>query len=370
MDAIEVHDLGRMPYPAAHEEMQRRVEARRRGGPNVLLLVEHDHVFTRGRKSRDLTNILAAGDVPVVAVERGGDVTYHGPGQLVAYPIVKLEDEDRDAPQFIRRLEGWIMATMAALGVDDGERRPGFSGVWCRGKKVASVGVAVTADWITWHGIALNVSTDLSYFARINPCGLEATVMTTLERLANRDIPMQTAREAAVATVSSLARSTTRRVLALKELPRAGWVRVGVSEPESVAAHSWGVAWLVLVLCPDDLDRGRALAIATIHDLAEIRTGDITPHDGVDEADKSARETEAFRALVSNLPTADELIGLWAEYEHGTSPEGRFVKACDKLDMALQAARYADAQGIDTSEFVESALQRLDDATLQALARG
>ncbi len=168
---------------------------------DTLILVEHDHVFTRGRKSRDLANILDARDVPVVAVERGGDVTYHGPGQLVAYPVVMLPEDARDAPKFIRRLEGWIIAAMAELDIADGKRRPPLSGVWCRKKKVASVGVAVTAKWVTWHGIALNVCTDLNYFQRINPCGLESQVMSSLSALTGRYISVADARAALMTTI-------------------------------------------------------------------------------------------------------------------------------------------------------------------------
>ena len=156
--------------------------------------------------------------------------------------------------------------------------------------------------------------------------------------------------------------------LTLKEVARAGWLRVGVREPESVAAHSWGVAWLVLVLCPDGVDRGRALAIAVVHDLAEARVGDITPHDGVSPAAKSAAERVAMSELVAALSAGPEIQALWEEYEGATTPEGRFVKACDKLDMALQAERYRRDQRVDTREFVRSALAALDDAVLRTLA--
>lgn len=156
--------------------------------------------------------------------------------------------------------------------------------------------------------------------------------------------------------------------LALKALPRAGWVRVGVVAPESVAAHSWGVAWLVLALCPPDVDRGRALAIATLHDLAEVRVGDVTPHDGVAARTKRHAEDAAFAALVAGLPHASELRDLAREYQEGSTPEGRFVRACDKLDMALQAAWYEARQPLDLSEFVDSALLRLDHPALRGLA--
>lgn len=160
------------------------------------------------------------------------------------------------------------------------------------------------------------------------------------------------------------------QAMALKALPRAGWVRVGVERPESVAAHSWGVAYLVLALCPPELDLGRALAIAVVHDLAEVSTGDITPHDGVARAEKMRREASALARLLAPLERAGELLELWRELEDGSSPEGRFVRACDKLDMALQARRYAADQGADTAEFVESALAEIDDPVLRELAAG
>lgn len=162
-------------------------------------------------------------------------------------------------------------------------------------------------------------------------------------------------------------RAALREALALKDLPRAGWVRVGVRGPESVAAHSWGVAWLVLALCPPGLDRGRALAIALVHDLAEVRVGDITPHDQVPAAEKRRREAEAMASLAAALPGGAELVRLWTEYADASTPEARFVRACDKLDLGLQARFYAEEQGADTAELLDSALARLEDEDLRAL---
>jgi putative hydrolase of HD superfamily len=162
-------------------------------------------------------------------------------------------------------------------------------------------------------------------------------------------------------------RAALLEALALKELPRAGWVRAGVEGVESVAAHSWGVAWLVLALCPEHLDLERALSMAVVHDLAEIRTGDLTPHDGVAAEAKLSAEQKALGDLVRVLPRQRALVELWQECEGGTTPEGRFVKDCDRLDMALQAERYATEQGIDTREFVASALAAVRDPSLRAL---
>lgn len=159
--------------------------------------------------------------------------------------------------------------------------------------------------------------------------------------------------------------ATLLETLALKDLARAGWLRAGKAQPESVAAHSWGVAWLVLALCPEGLDRGRALAIAVVHDLAETRVGDLTPYDGVPAEEKRRRELEAFTALVAPFDHARELLALFLEYEEGSTKEGRFVKACDKLDLGFQARRYA-AEGFETTEFLCSAKRALD-AELAAL---
>jgi putative hydrolase of HD superfamily len=168
--------------------------------------------------------------------------------------------------------------------------------------------------------------------------------------------------------VSDALRALLLETLRLKDVPRAGWLRIGVRAPESVAAHSWGVAFLALVLCPAGLDRGRALAIALAHDLAEVRVGDITPHDGVPKAEKHRREAEALRAMLAPVPNGDELAALWAEYAAGATREARFVRACDKLDLALQSRHYAEAQGIDTGELLRSALAALDDEALRDLA--
>jgi putative hydrolase of HD superfamily len=178
--------------------------------------------------------------------------------------------------------------------------------------------------------------------------------------------------------VSEDIRGLLLKCLSLKDLPRAGWVNRGVSNPESVAAHSWGVAFLALSLCPSSLDRGVVASIAIIHDLAEIIVGDITPTDGVSSADKSRLEGDASAKIFTQLgkyslsgengaKNAQYLHELWLDYDHSRTPEGRFVKACDKLDMALQAALYSSQQELDLDEFIESALSRLDDPILITL---
>jgi len=150
--------------------------------------------------------------------------------------------------------------------------------------------------------------------------------------------------------------------LPLKHLDRAGWSRVGVQHPESVAAHAWGMSWLVLRLCPAELDRGRCLALATLHDLPEVQVGDLTPYDGISKTEKHAREDRAAAELLADRP---DLLALVREYTNQASPEARFVRDLDKLDMALQALVYR--QVADTQEFVDSALRSVRTPQIRAL---
>jgi lipoate-protein ligase B len=157
--------------------------------PDTLILVEHPHVITLGRGTHK-ENVLAPGDVPIFVIERGGDVTYHGPGQLVGYPIFLLREEERDLHLYLRNLEEALIRTVGHFGVA-GERKQGWTGAWTAGgvRKLASIGVAVK-KWVTLHGFALNVSTDLARFSAINPCGLEATVMGSLQSVLERPVTL------------------------------------------------------------------------------------------------------------------------------------------------------------------------------------
>lgn len=186
-----VVDLGTAPYRDVWARQLALVEQRQRGeAPDTLLVVEHPHVFTLGRRREAHGNVLAPGDVEVIEIERGGDVTYHGPGQLVAYPIVRLGDGERDLHRFLRNLEDAVIATCARFGIAAG-REPGKTGVWCgpaaRRRKLCSMGIACR-KWVTFHGLALNVTTDLAYFHRINPCGFESSVMTSMAEQTAADL--------------------------------------------------------------------------------------------------------------------------------------------------------------------------------------
>jgi lipoate-protein ligase B len=181
---LEVLRLGRLGYGEAHALQQRCIEERLAGSaPDRLLLVEHDPIVTVGRSPRsetraELEPLLAGLDCPVVEVERGGEATWHGPGQLVAYPVLLLPEGRRDLHAYLRDLEQVVLETLAAFGVR-GRRAEGLTGAWVGERKVASVGVAVRR-WVTWHGVALNVDNELTGFRRFNPCGLDAAVMTRM----------------------------------------------------------------------------------------------------------------------------------------------------------------------------------------------
>lgn len=151
----------------------------------------------------------------------------------------------------------------------------------------------------------------------------------------------------------------------LKDLARAGWLRRGVPHVESVAAHSWGVAWLTLVLLPPGLDRARALTYAVLHDLPEVRVGDLTPADGVPAQEKHRREAEAIASLATPLPAS--IAEAWRAYEAQADAESRFVRQLDRLDMAIQAVAYAPRTPASLDDFLASAATAIHDPRLVRL---
>lgn len=227
---IEVKDLGLIDYQEAWEIQRSLVaglsEPSSTSGMNqadsTLLMLEHPHIYTLGRRAKEGQNVMDAGEVPVLEVERGGDVTYHGPGQLVAYPIVRLSKPWQDVRRFVLALEEAIIDCVAHWDIKAGLRYKEV-GVWVvlnregqlmavptierqkatvnsqgvyqlpaglNWRKLASVGVAIK-KWVTYHGLALNVNPDMSYFGRINPCGFEAGVMTSMAQLIGKEVTVE-----------------------------------------------------------------------------------------------------------------------------------------------------------------------------------
>ena len=183
-----VRDWGYRPYDDALAEMRRLRSARRRGEiDDTLLLVEHPAVITVGVQGDDGESFPPG--VPVVRVERGGKSTYHGPGQLVGYPIVDLEPRGRDVRRFVADVEEIVVRSLAEVGLSAG-RVAGKRGVWVDGaRKIASIGIAVE-EWVTFHGFALNVDLDLAAFGSFHPCGFDPSVMTSVSRELGRRVPV------------------------------------------------------------------------------------------------------------------------------------------------------------------------------------
>jgi lipoyl(octanoyl) transferase len=189
MRNCQVRELGRVEYGRALELQQELIAQRKQGLiSDQLLLLEHPHVITLGRNGH-MENLLAGEEVLERAgiafypTDRGGDVTYHGPGQLVGYPILDLRDWKRDVGAYVRGVEQAIIDTLAEFGIEAG-RIPKLTGVWVGDRKIAAIGVHISR-WVTSHGFALNVNTDLSYFHYIVPCGLTKPV-TSMAQLGVR----------------------------------------------------------------------------------------------------------------------------------------------------------------------------------------
>jgi len=214
--SLLVHDLGRRPYGEVLELQRRLCRARQTGelAEDLLLLVEHDPVVTLGRGTKETSlplppDALRQRGVEVFEVERGGDVTFHGPGQLVGYPILDLTHHRRDLHWYLRSVEAALIDALGALGIG-AERNPGLTGVWTGGRKIASIGIHVK-QWVTFHGFALNVATDLSYFDFIVPCGIPDVVMTSVVRELGARAPADPAAATRAAVIAAFGRTFERR---------------------------------------------------------------------------------------------------------------------------------------------------------------
>lgn len=208
-------DLGLVDYEMAYRVQKELVRTRKLGLiDDSVILAEHMPVFTIGRTGRR-ENLLVGEEVlkkekiKVLDVDRGGDITFHGPGQLVIYPIIDLRPRGRDLHRYLRDLEEvaiWLLKEYSIFG----ERLKGKTGVWVDGKKIAFIGIAAS-DWITYHGLSVNVNADLRFFSMMRPCGLEGVEATSLSAILDKDVMMDWAKERIVYYFDSLFRIRRKR---------------------------------------------------------------------------------------------------------------------------------------------------------------
>ncbi len=190
---LEVRLLGDLPYEEGLRIQEDLVRRRRAGEiPDQLLLLEHPHVITFGASAREENLLVTPSEMEARGIHRfdvgrGGDITYHGPGQLVGYPVLDLKPDRKDLHRYLRDLEEALILALRSFGIT-GEREEGFTGVWVPQGKLAAIGVRVSSGWITSHGFALNVDPDLSFFSTIVPCGIRDRPVTSLGRLLDRPV--------------------------------------------------------------------------------------------------------------------------------------------------------------------------------------
>jgi lipoyl(octanoyl) transferase len=202
MRSVVVHDLGTIPYEEA-AGLQRETVLRLQSGEGeeTLYLLEHPHVVTRGRNASAATllatpELLARHGVALCETDRGGDVTYHGPGQLVGYPILNLDGPRRDVRRYVTDIEEVLVRALARFSIV-GRRETAHRGVWVGPRKIASLGIRISR-WVTAHGFALNINTDLSYFSLIVPCGIHGCRMTSMAAEIGRPVDIAAVKEAVV----------------------------------------------------------------------------------------------------------------------------------------------------------------------------
>ncbi|HLI46397.1 MAG TPA: lipoyl(octanoyl) transferase LipB [Geobacterales bacterium] len=188
-------DFDQLNYLKALELQRKLVDLRNENKiPETLILLEHEHVITIGNRGKE-ADILDK-SLPYYYVERGGELTYHGPGQLVGYPIFDLKSLKLDVKEFVSKLESAICLALKKFNIEC-DKEHVFAGVWTKKQKIASIGIALK-NFVTFHGFALNVNTDLSYFFKIRPCGMEASVMTSMEKILGEKINMKEVKDAII----------------------------------------------------------------------------------------------------------------------------------------------------------------------------
>ncbi len=199
-----------MDYLSCWNLQKKLVDLRIEGSiDDCLILVEHDHVLTLGRRG-NRENIVEKVSIPIYQVERGGDVTYHGKGQLVGYPIISLQERSLDIGSYIRNLEEVIIRAVRFFGIE-GYRVTNHPGVWYKEKKLCSIGIAIK-KWVSYHGFALNVNTDLSYFKLIKPCGLDSDKITSMSEILGREVNMNLIKERVIDSFEEVFNTKLERV--------------------------------------------------------------------------------------------------------------------------------------------------------------
>jgi len=211
---VRILDLGFISYSKAYKIQKDILEKRKKGvTPDTLIIAEHPSVFTIGRTG-SYENLLVDSDVlkhkkvKVHEVDRGGDITYHGPGQIVLYPIINIKDYALDIRKYIRNLERVIIEFLSEFGIE-GRRVVGSSGVWAKDKKIGFLGIGVS-KWIAFHGISININTDLSFFSMIRSCGIKGIEVTSLARILDRKIRLDESKKTIITKFNSVFRMKTQ----------------------------------------------------------------------------------------------------------------------------------------------------------------
>ncbi len=202
--ALDIIRLGRKAYDEVWDRQKRLVDERRLGTvPDTLILVEHDPVYTLGKNSNE-NHLLRSRDmnIPVYQIERGGDVTFHGPGQLVGYPILDLRDHCQSVSWYMRTLEEVLIQTLGQFCIE-ARRRAGLTGVWVGEEKIAALGVRLSR-WVSMHGFALNVNTDLNFFDGIIPCGIFEYDVTSMTRVLGKEVSIVEVEETLITIFKTL----------------------------------------------------------------------------------------------------------------------------------------------------------------------
>ena len=223
-------DLGKIDYQAAWELQRELFDKRYKNVlPDILLLLEHNHTYTLG-KTADKNNLIGSKNyleenkISVYDIDRGGDITYHGPGQIVGYPIISLENWKKDTHKYLRAIEEVIIRTCSEFGINS-SRNEKYTGVWVEEKKIAAIGIKVSR-WITMHGFAFNVNTDLKYFGGIIPCGIKDKAVTSIENELKQKVNIESVKKLILKHFKDVFEYSGYESITLEEMKNPGLLTV------------------------------------------------------------------------------------------------------------------------------------------------